>query len=45
VLINLKGLEDKAFVEQTRAAADKALAAAHAVADEIAVLVREELSK
>ena len=45
VLINLKGLEDKAFVEQTRAAADKALAAALAVADEIAVLVREELSK
>ena len=45
VLINLKGLEDKAFVEQTRAAADSALAQANALAGEIAVLVKEELSK
>jgi glutamate formiminotransferase/formiminotetrahydrofolate cyclodeaminase len=45
VLINLKGLADKAFVEQTRAAADEALAKAHALAGEIAVLVMEELSK
>ncbi len=45
VLINLKGLEDKAFVEQTRAAADAAVARANALADEIAALVKEELNK
>jgi glutamate formiminotransferase/formiminotetrahydrofolate cyclodeaminase len=45
VLINLKGMEDKVFVEQIRAKADKALSEAHAAAGEIAALVREELSK
>ena len=45
VLINLKGIDDKAFVEQTRAAADRGAVGAHAVADEIAALVRDELSK
>ena len=45
VLINLKSLEDKAFVKQTRTAADAAVAHANTLADEIAALVKEELNK